>query len=113
MKINISGHHVEVTAAITDVINSKYEKIANHFPSLMSLDAILTVDKNVHKIEINTNYENQKVAVSATDDDMYVAIGNSVKKMEAALQHRKGVLKANKHNKYQVGQSELTADAHP
>ncbi|WNC73650.1 ribosome-associated translation inhibitor RaiA [Thalassotalea psychrophila] len=111
MKINISGHHVEITDAIVDVINSKYEKIANHFPSLMSLDAILTVDKNAHKIEINTNYENQKVAVSATDDDMYVAIGNSVKKMEAALQHRKGVLKANLHNKFNVKQSELVANA--
>ncbi len=113
MKINISGHHVEITDAIIDVINSKYVKIANHFPSLMSLEAILTVDKNAHKIEVVTNYENQKVAVSASDDDMYVAIGNSVKKMEAALQHRKGVLKANKHNKYQVSESELIADAHP
>lgn len=111
MKINISGHHVEVTNAIVDVINSKYEKIANHFPSLMSLDAILTVDKNTQKIEVVTNYENQQVAVSASDDDLYVAIGNSVKKMEAALKHRKGVLKANLHSKYQVAQSELTSEA--
>ncbi|MEW6997066.1 ribosome-associated translation inhibitor RaiA [Colwelliaceae bacterium BS250] len=111
MKINISGHHVEVTDAIIDVINSKFEKIANHFPSLMALEAILTVDKNQQKIEVVTNYENQKVAVSSVDNDLYVAIGNSVKKLEAALQHRKGVLKANLHNKYEVSQSELTADA--
>ncbi len=111
MKVNISGHHVEVTNAIVDVINSKYAKIANHFPSLLSLEVILTVDKNNQKIEVVTNYENQKVAVSAIDDDLYVAIGNSVKKMEAALQHRKGVLKANLHNKYEVGQSELIVDA--
>ena len=110
MKINISGHHVEVTDAITEVINSKFKKIANHFPSLMSLEAILTVDKNSQKIEVVTNYENQQVAVSAQDDDLYVAIGNSVKKMEAALQHRKGVLKANLHSKYNVPQSELVAN---
>ncbi|MDG1731600.1 MAG: ribosome-associated translation inhibitor RaiA [Thalassotalea sp.] len=111
MKINISGHHVEVTDAIVDVINSKFEKIANHFPSLMTLEAILTVDKNAQKIEVVTNYENQKVAVSAADDDLYVAIASSVKKMEAALQHRKGVLKANLKNRYEVPQSELVADA--
>lgn len=111
MKINISGHHVEVTDAIIEVINSKYQKVANHFPSLMSLEAILTVDKNSQKIEVVTNYENQKVAVSAADDDLYVAIGNSVKKMEAALQHRKGILKANLHEKYEVAQSELIPDA--
>ncbi len=111
MKINISGHHIEVTEAITEVINSKFKKVANHFPSLMSLEAILTVDKNVQKIEVVTNYENQQVAVSAHDDDLYVAIGNSVKKMEAALQHRKGVVKANRNNKYEVPQSELVSGA--
>lgn len=111
MKINISGHHIEITEAITDVINSKFKKVANHFPSLMSLEAILTVDKNVQKIEVVTNYENQQVAVSAQDDDMYVAIASSVKKMEAALQHRKGILKANLHNKYEVPQSELVSGA--
>ncbi|WP_371186060.1 ribosome hibernation-promoting factor, HPF/YfiA family [Thalassotalea maritima] len=102
MRITISGHHVEVTEAITDVINSRFEKIANHFPSLMSLEVILKVDKNSQKIEAVTNYENQKMAVSAQDDDLYVAIGSCVKKLDAALQHRKGVLKANLHNKIQA-----------
>ncbi|NMP17940.1 MULTISPECIES: ribosome-associated translation inhibitor RaiA [unclassified Thalassotalea] len=99
MRITISGHHVEVTEAITDVINSRFAKIANHFPSLMSLEVILKVDKNSQKIEAVTNYENMQIAVSAKDDDLYIAIGSCVKKMEAALQHRKGVLKANLHSK--------------
>ncbi|WP_371378695.1 ribosome hibernation-promoting factor, HPF/YfiA family [Thalassotalea aquiviva] len=111
MKIIISGHHIEVTEAISDVINSKYEKVANHFPSLMSLEVIITVDKNTQKIEAVTNYENQTVAISASDDDLYKAIGASVKKMEAALKHRKGILSANLHNKYEVPQSELVANA--
>ncbi|WP_068545465.1 ribosome hibernation-promoting factor, HPF/YfiA family [Thalassotalea crassostreae] len=110
MKISISGHQVEVTEAIIEATNNRFEKIANHFPSLMSLEVIMKVDKNTQKIEAVTNYENQKIAVSANDDDLYVAIGKSVKKMEAALQHRKGVLKANLHNKYQVPQSELVAN---
>ena len=109
MRINISGHHVEVTEAITEVINSKFQKIENHFPSLMSLEAILTVDKNTQKIEVVTNYENQKVAVSAESDDLYAAIGNCVKKLEAALKHRKGVLNAKLHNKYHVPQSAMVA----
>ncbi|TLU62023.1 ribosome-associated translation inhibitor RaiA [Thalassotalea litorea] len=110
MKINISGHHVEVTEAIAEVIHSKYAKVANHFPNLMSLDIILKVEKNIQKIEVTTQYENAKVSVTAAADDLYKAIGNSVKKMESALAHRKGVINANLHNKYQVPEQELVAN---
>ncbi|MDN3651621.1 ribosome-associated translation inhibitor RaiA [Thalassotalea ponticola] len=99
MKITISGHHIEVTEAINDVIHQKFAKIANHFPSLVALEVILKVDKNTQKIEAVTNYENMQIAVSAEDDDLYIAIGSCVKKLESALQHRKGVLKANLHSK--------------
>ncbi|WP_394176581.1 ribosome hibernation-promoting factor, HPF/YfiA family [Thalassotalea litorea] len=111
MKINISGHHVEVTEAIADVIHSKFAKVASHFPNLMSLDIILKVEKNIQKIEVTTQYENVKVSVSAVDDDLYKAIGSSVKKLEAALAHRKGVINSNLYNKYQVPEQELVA--HP
>ncbi|TKB43853.1 ribosome hibernation-promoting factor, HPF/YfiA family [Thalassotalea mangrovi] len=109
MKINISGHHVEVTEAIADVIHSKYAKVANHFPDLMSLDIILKVEKNIQKIEVTTLYENVKVSVSAVADDLYKAIGDSVKKLESALKHRKGIIKANLYDKYQVPEQELVA----
>ncbi|QDP01587.1 ribosome hibernation-promoting factor, HPF/YfiA family [Thalassotalea sp. PS06] len=112
MKINISGHHVEVTEAIADVIHSKYAKVGNHFPSLMSLDIILKVEKNIQKIEVTTLYENVKVSITAVADDMYKAIGNSVKKLESALAHRKGVINANLHDKFEVQEQELVAQTH-
>ena len=46
MKINITGHHVEVTEAIQNVVNGKFEKLNHHFPDLTTLNVILNVEKN-------------------------------------------------------------------
>ncbi|MFQ3288644.1 MAG: hypothetical protein ACI93V_000864, partial [Alteromonadaceae bacterium] len=37
MKINLSGHHVEVNDSIQADIEEKFSKIANHFPTLIAL----------------------------------------------------------------------------
>ena len=36
MKINLSGHHVEITPSIKTDIEEKFSKIANHFQTLIS-----------------------------------------------------------------------------
>ena len=42
MKINVSGHHCDITESVKDDINQKLSKIASHFPTLISLDIIVT-----------------------------------------------------------------------
>ena len=49
MQINITGHHVEVTDAIRDVVSTKLEKLHQHFPDVASLNVILTVE-NTNKL---------------------------------------------------------------
>ena len=44
MKIIISGHHVEITEGINLAVENKFAKVAKHFPSLMTLDVIITVE---------------------------------------------------------------------
>jgi putative sigma-54 modulation protein len=106
MKINISGHHVEITDGITQSIESKFSKIAKHFPSIMSMDAIITVETHQQKLEVITSYEGVSISVRAVDKELYAAIASAVKKLEAALEHRKGVLKAKSHERYEVEQSD-------
>ncbi len=31
MQLNISGHHVELTPALKDYVNTKFEKLERHF----------------------------------------------------------------------------------
>jgi ribosomal subunit interface protein len=101
MKINLSGHHVDVTDGVKEHIDEKFLKISNHFPTLISLDIILSKEHGKFGAEITTNYEGGRISVSAQDDVMYPAIAGVAKKLDAALKHRKGQLKANLHSKPQ------------
>ncbi|MCO4798684.1 MAG: ribosome-associated translation inhibitor RaiA [Colwelliaceae bacterium] len=99
MKINLSGHHVEVSDSIREHIEEKFSKIATHFPTLIALDVIVSLEHGKHHVELSTNYEGLTVSVSSNDPVMYPAIASAAKKMDAALKHRKGQLKANLHVK--------------
>ncbi len=99
MKINLSGHHVDITGSIKEDIEEKFSKIATHFPTLIALEVIISKEHGKHHVELSTKYEGASVAASCTDDVMYPAIASAAKKLDAALKHRKGQLKANLHSK--------------
>lgn len=99
MKINLSGHHIDVTPGITEHVEEKFEKIANHFPTLIAVDMILSKEHGKFQLEITANYEGSRISTAANNDVMYPAIASAMKKFDAALKHRKGQLKANLHSK--------------
>ncbi len=106
MKITISGHHVEITDAIKQAIENKFAKIATHFPDLMVIDSVITIEPHQQKLEVTTQYEGRKVSVRASSKELYAAIASAAKKLQAALKHRKGVLSKKLHQKYHVEQSD-------
>ena len=99
MKINLSGHHVDVSDNVKEHVTEKFSKIANHFPSLISIDVIIAKEHNTYEVELRTNYEGAALAASGSCDVMYPAIGEAAKRLDAALKHRKGHLKADRHDK--------------
>lgn len=100
MQINLSGQHVDITDGIREAVDSKFSKIEAHYPHLDRLDIFLTVERKAQKAEVSTQFLGAPVVVSASNSDLYVAIGESVKKLDAALKHRKGAVKSkNLHDK--------------
>ncbi len=106
MKITISGHHVEITEAIKKAIESKFAKIAKHFPELMTLDSVITVEPNQQQLEVTALYEGQKVSVKASAKQLYAAIASASHKLNSALRRRKGIMAKQLHRKYHVQQSD-------
>ena len=51
MKINLSGHHVDVTDTVKEHVNEKLSKIGKHFPSLIALD--VTIPKSTTSTKLN------------------------------------------------------------
>lgn len=91
MHINVSGHHINLTQGMKDAVLNRFSKVESHFPQLDQLSVTLTVGKGERKVDANTLFLGDAVSVQASDDDMYHAIADAAKKLNSALEHRKGV----------------------
>ncbi|WP_371192710.1 ribosome hibernation-promoting factor, HPF/YfiA family [Glaciecola sp. SC05] len=107
MKINVSGHHCDISQSLKDDIQTKFSKIASHFPTLIALDVFITKEHGEFSAEVATKYEGASVAVKGKNAVMYPAISQAVKKLNAALKHRKGQLKGDLHEKPTVTTPEI------
>lgn len=99
MQINIAGHHVEITDGIRESVNSKFKKIATHYPSLDSISVTLTVERNEQKVEVHSLFKGSPIAVNASNGDLYAAIADAARKLNASLETRKGASAAQRHNR--------------
>ena len=45
MQINLAGHHVEITEALRESVNTKFAKLERHFDHINNVHVVLTVEK--------------------------------------------------------------------
>ena len=81
MKINLSGHHVDLSDTVKEHVNEKFSKLASHFPTLISLDIIISKEHGEFMVEISTQYEGSRISASAENSVMYPAISKAAKKL--------------------------------
>lgn len=99
MQINLSGHHVDITDGIRTAVQNKFSKIKSRYPSLDSLSIIVRVERNQQSVEATTQFLGATVSVEGSDTDLYIAIGEASKKLDAALSHRKGATSAHRNDR--------------
>jgi len=87
MNLTISGHHLEVTPAIREYVQSKLERIKRHFDQVIDIAVILTVDnltekEKRQKAEIKLNLSGKTVYVESLSHDLYAAIDALIDKLD-------------------------------
>ncbi|WP_101757610.1 ribosome hibernation-promoting factor, HPF/YfiA family [Oceanicoccus sp. KOV_DT_Chl] len=85
MQINVSGHHVEVTPALREYVNTKLSKLQRHFDNITNTDVTLTVDKLVQKAEASVHVAGADLFAASESEDMYAAIDNLTDKLDRQL----------------------------
>ena len=85
MNIQITGHHVEVTAAIRDYVQAKLERVMRHFDHVIDAQVILLVDKLVQKVEATLHLRGHDIFASSEDASMYAAIDSLADKLDRAV----------------------------
>ncbi len=85
MQINISGHHVDLTDALRDYVNTKMDKLERHFDQISNVQTTLSVEKQRQKAEASVNIKGGQLFADAEHDDMYAAIDLMVDKLDRQL----------------------------
>ncbi|HUR81306.1 MAG TPA: ribosome-associated translation inhibitor RaiA [Thermoanaerobaculia bacterium] len=89
MNLHLTGHHVEITAAIRDYVTSKLTRIERHFDHVIDVNVVMTVEKLDQKIEANVHLSGKDIHVQAHDGDMYAAIDGLIDKLDRqVLRHK-------------------------
>ena len=82
MNLNITGHHVEVTAAIREYVTSKLDRVIRHFDNVTSVSVILSVEKLRQKAEVTLHVRGKDIYVESDSENMYAAIDTLIDKLD-------------------------------
>jgi putative sigma-54 modulation protein len=87
MNLTISGHHLEVTPAIREYLQTKLERIRRHFDHVIDMAVILAVDNLPEKekrqrAEITLRLRGKDVHVASIAQDLYAAIDTLIDKLD-------------------------------
>lgn len=85
MQLTITGHHIEVTPALRNKVESKFSKLERHFDSLTDIHCVLTVEKLRHKAEATVNLSGGTLHADAIEEDMYAAVDALVDKLSRQI----------------------------
>lgn len=94
MKTIVNGRNIDLTEAIKDHIEEKFEKLQNHFDFLQEADVFLSVEKNPsikdnHCAEVSLHIHGTVLRVSVAKPDLYAAIDELVRKADRSMRKYK------------------------
>jgi putative sigma-54 modulation protein len=92
MKVEITGRHIEITAALREFAEEKLRKLERLLEGPLEAHAVLGIEKHRHTAEIQI--KSRSVVLSGAEEtaDLYASISEVVDKLERqALKHKEKV----------------------
>ena len=89
MKINITGHHINITDALNLYINSKFQKLKKYSENIISVNTILNVEKERMKAEATLKTKHGNLFAVGEKENMYTAIDEIIEKLDRQLKKQK------------------------
>ena len=85
MQLNITGHHVEVTAPLNEYVTNKMDKLERHFDNVTNVHVVLGVEKLRQKAEATLHASGADLFAECVNEKMYAAIDGLVDKLDRQL----------------------------
>ncbi|PLY16521.1 MAG: ribosomal subunit interface protein [Sedimenticola sp.] len=89
MQISLTGHHVDITEALRNYVDTKFERLERHFDHVTNLHVILSVEKLRQKAEATLHVNGADIFADCVEEDMYAAIDGLVDKIDRQVKKHK------------------------
>ncbi len=97
MNLQVTGHHLEVTPALREYVQTKLNRISNHFDHVIDVKVTMRVEKLAQKVEATLHVPGNDLHAESSNDNMYSAIDTLTDKLDRQVLKHKG--KSNNHHK--------------
>jgi len=82
MRLEVSGHQIEITPALKEFVENKLERVSRHFEHHLDVRVLLSVEKLEHRAEATFSPRGKALHAEADASDMYAAIDLLVDKLD-------------------------------
>jgi putative sigma-54 modulation protein len=89
MQITITARHFELTKAIRDHVETACLKVKKYFDQIITVHITLALENNRNICEMSLHASKFGLQSQSEENDMYVAIDNTIEKMEAQIKKLK------------------------
>ena len=97
MNLQLTGHHLEITPAMREYVQSKLVRIRNHFDHVIDVKVTMSVEKLAQKVEATLHVPGNDLHAECIDENMYSAIDMLTDKLDRQVKKHKE--KNGSHNK--------------
>ncbi|GIU07256.1 ribosomal subunit interface protein [Shewanella sp. c952] len=94
MQINLTGHHIEITASLRGYVEEKFTKLERHFDQINNVHVILNVEKMQQIAEARIHLKKGEIFATSEHADMYAAIDSLIDKLDRqVIKHKEKLTK--------------------
>lgn len=90
LPLQLTGHGVELTSALREFIDKKFDRLQKHSHHITSTHVFLNVNKLSQEAEVTVHIPGHEFFASAESEDMYKTIDLLVDKIVHQLDKHKG-----------------------
>jgi putative sigma-54 modulation protein len=97
MNLNITGHHLDVTPAIREYIQTKMTRVLRHFDHVIGSQVILSLEPLKHRAEITLHVRGKDIHCEASEQNLYASIDLLIDKVDRKVLQYKARTQDHQH----------------
>ncbi len=93
MQINMTGHQMEITPALKQFTQDKFDKLERHFDKITAINIVFDIEKVRQIAEATILVTQGELHARSETDDMYASVDDLVSKLDRQLLKHKEKLR--------------------